>query len=120
MKKKVLIIEDERDMLEMLHVVFQDLGLDIILFDNAISYDEIKSINPDLVLTDVNLRDHDRTGDKICREIKANLDTFFTPVILLSAESNLDAIAHDCLADGYFSKPFDIYELKEYISGKFV
>jgi len=106
MAKRILIIEDDPDILEILDIVFQDEGYDIISSRNGMSADEIEIVHPDLVLLDVRISGFEKTGAQICEELKALTNSL--PVLLLSAESNLNHIATQCGADGHMTKPFEI------------
>jgi two-component system response regulator VicR len=108
MAKRILIIEDDPDILAILDIVFQDEGYEIISNQKGMSADEIGLQHPDLILLDVRIRGFEKTGAQICEELKALTITNDLPVLLLSAESNLHQIASKCGADGHMTKPFDI------------
>lgn len=120
MAKRILIIEDDPDILEILDIIFANEGYDIISRRNGMSADEIGLLHPDLVLLDVRISGFEKTGAQICADLKALALTSNLPVLLLSAETNLSLIAHNCGADGHVSKPFEITNLvdkvKELIS----
>ena len=111
MARRILIIEDDPDILEILDIIFQDEGFDIISRRNGMSADEIGILHPDLVLLDVRIRGFEKTGAQICAELKALTQTSQLPVLLLSAEANLAHIASRCGANGYVIKPFEINSL---------
>lgn len=108
MAKRILIIEDDPDILEILEIVFQDEGFDIESKRNGMSIDEIGLLHPDLILLDVRISGFEKTGAQLCAELKERAETGKIPVILLSAEAELAQIAKKCCADGHVSKPFDI------------
>ena len=58
------------------------------------------------------------TGDEICMEIKADENLKRIPVFLISSEPDLDLLAVECTADGFFPKPFDVLKLKAAIKDK--
>jgi len=111
MAKRILIIEDDRDILEILDIIFQDEGYEIISNRNGLSANEIGLLHPDLVLLDVRITGFDKTGAQICEELKSFTLTNELPVLLVSAESNLNNIATSCGADDHITKPFDIFSL---------
>jgi len=119
MGKRVLVIDDDEDILEILNIVFQENGYDIIMSNTGEAAEHLKVIQPDLVLLDVRIVGSEKDGPEICKEIKSQLETRHLPVMLVSAESDLSIIAEECGADAYLAKPFDIYELlaqvKEYL-----
>jgi two-component system, OmpR family, response regulator VicR len=115
MNKRILIIDDNEDILEMLGIIFQDSDVDVVLSRTGMTGDEIKVIHPDIVLLDVQINGYSYTGDEICKEIKSHPVISHIPVFLISAEDDLAGISMGCAADGWFSKPFDVWKLKEAI-----
>lgn len=111
MAKRVLVIDDDEDILEILNVIFQENGYDIVLSNTGEAAEHIRVIQPDIVLLDVRIVGSAKSGIEICREIKSQLETRHLPVMLVSGESDLAVIAQDCGADSYVAKPFDIFDL---------
>ncbi|WAC40919.1 response regulator [Pedobacter sp. SL55] len=108
MKKRILTIEDDPDILEILNIIFEEEDYEIISNNKGMSVDEVALAHPDLVLLDVRIVGFNKTGAQLCEELKASATTSHLPVILLSAERNLAQMATACGADAYISKPFDI------------
>ena len=115
MAKKILIIDDDKDMLEMLRIVFQGSEFEVVLSNAGMTADEVVVLHPDIILLDVQIKGYKLTGNEICKQIKMREDLNFIPVFLISSEPNLKTLAAECNADGYFSKPFDILNLKTVI-----
>ncbi|CAG4992550.1 Transcriptional regulatory protein WalR [Dyadobacter sp. CECT 9275] len=111
MSKKILIVEDEPDIIELLKIVFRDTGYNLTFSRTELEIEYIRELNPDLIVMDVTIRGSLRSGSQICRELKADQQIRNVPVILCSGEYNLKAIANDCGADMYLPKPFDISSL---------
>lgn len=111
MAKRILIIEDDPDILDILNIIFIDEGFDIVALKNGMSAYEIGLFHPDLIVLDVRISGFDKTGAEICAELKASTQTNHLPVLLLSAENELKQIATNCGADGHISKPFAINNL---------
>ncbi len=118
MTKKILIIDDDKDMLEMLNIVFQASDVEVVISETGMTGQEIKVIHPDVILLDVQIKGYISTGDQICMEIKSRQDLRKIPVFLISSEPDLDFLSVECKADGFFSKPFDILKLKSAIRDK--
>src|SRR6202000_3232782 len=114
MKKKVLIIEDDKDTLEILAHLTRDLNVECELCCGSVSLSEIKKIDPNLVLLDHWL--NDGYGDELCRQIKGDATTAHIPVVMVSAHLEIAEIAAQCRANGYLAKPFDIDDLQAIIS----
>lgn len=108
--KKILVIEDEPNILELVLYNLQSNGyVGIGAEDGVTGLEKIKSENPDLVLLDIMLPG--KNGLEICRELRELGDT--RPIIMLTAKSDeADRVnGLECGADDYISKPFGIREL---------
>ncbi|OOQ56594.1 response regulator [Mucilaginibacter pedocola] len=111
MAKKILAIDDDKDILTILDIIFNEEGYDLVLMNTGATTEQIAVLHPDIILMDVRIEGFDRTGAEICAAIKAELAIAEIPVLLLSAEDRLGQLAEKCGADGYVSKPFDIDSL---------
>lgn len=111
MAKTILIIDDDEDILEILDIVFQDSGYNVILSRVGLEADFINVLHPDIVLLDVRIVGSPKTGADICKDLKTNTHTRDMPVILFSAEHDLHSMASACKADSYITKPFGIDSL---------
>jgi DNA-binding response OmpR family regulator len=110
-QKKLLIIEDDTDILHLLDFIFCGEGYNVVLSETGAESRELSTIRPDLVLLDLRLTKQGREGIEICLNIKSQLATCHIPVILLSAERDIKEVCLQCGADNYLSKPFDIDHL---------
>jgi DNA-binding response OmpR family regulator len=102
---RILIIDDDSSLLEVLVLAFQDAGyLVTTALDGAAGLRAALDQRPDLVLTDVNMPLVD--GFTLCRKLRAQGNA--VPLILLtSRDSEIDeALGLDVGADDYVSKPF--------------
>jgi DNA-binding response OmpR family regulator len=108
MSKKILIIDDDPDILEIISLLLVEGGYEVrMLSCGETVFDDIKDFQPDLVLMDVMLAGMD--GRAICRSIKENHLTSFLPVILLSGTHDLAESLHLAGApNDFIAKPFDI------------
>ena len=110
MKKKILIIEDEQDLIKGLKLNLSDEGFDVDWAVNGIDGLR-KAIEeaPDLIILDIMLPEMD--GLEVCRKLRQkNIDI---PVIMLTAKgSEIDKVVGlEIGADDYMTKPFSIREL---------
>lgn len=112
MAKRILIIDDDKDMLDMLQIILQDSNCEVILQNSGLTGTEVSALQPDLVLLDVQIKGYQLTGNEICNQIKALDVMAHVPVFLMSSDHNLRELAEECHAEGYFPKPFDINSLK--------
>lgn len=110
-KKKILIVEDDPDILAILEYIFLEDGFEVILSEDGEKTDHLSEIRPDILLLDIRLENCDRNGASICLALKSGWQTQNLPIILLSAEAELKQISKDCGADGYIAKPFDLEDL---------
>ena len=108
MNKRILILDDDQDILEVVSYLLTDSGYQV----QALSTGEqivsvIRQFNPDLVLMDVMLADMD--GRVICQNLKAAGATNHIPVILISGTHDLAQSLHQKGApNDFIPKPFDI------------
>jgi len=69
---------------------------------------------PDLLLLDIRMSGVD--GGKICQQIKTADATKHIPVIMISANKDIEQIALECGADDYIPKPFQMHHLLEVVA----
>lgn len=110
LKKKVLIIENDRDIRDIITYVLEDKGYEVIAVEPR-PVNRLFTYKPDLILLDEWL--NEREGYLLCTELKDMHETKDVPIILLSTANNIEEIATICRAEGYVSKPFDLNELLE-------
>lgn len=111
-KEKILIVDDEENILELLRFNLENTGYNVISANNGISaLEKVKSERPKLVLLDVMLPKLD--GLDVCKEIKKDNNLKNTSIIMLTAKGEeLDKILGlELGADDYITKPFSIREL---------
>ncbi len=107
MKKKILIVEDDQNLLRLESVLLASRGYEVKgVGDGQAALDAVATMKPDLLLLDIRLPKID--GLEVCRQIKANEATCHIPVIMLTAKkSNEDIVkGEQSGADGYLTKPF--------------
>ncbi len=107
MKKKILIVEDDQDLRQVLKVHLELLGYDSILAVNGKeAVDLATSQVPDLILMDIMLPVMD--GLQATRLIREHPNTESTPIIAMTAkvtsENKIECLQSGC--DGHIAKPF--------------
>ena len=108
MKKKIVVIDDDQDILSILEIILEEDGFEPVLFNTGLTAQQILDVHPDLLLLDVRIAGCERTGVEICREVKAaEVDLPFS-ILLFSSEDDLEELSISCGADGYINKPFNI------------
>lgn len=111
MTKRILIIDDDRDILESLDIIFKHEGYEVILSETGHETEDILGISADVVLLDIRLSGSGRNGADICAILKSQPETQDLPVIMFSSEDNLKEISEQCRANGYIRKPFEVSKL---------
>ena len=107
MNKKVLVIEDEPIIAEMICIILETEGLQVISLANVgTARQKLHNNEIGLVLLDLNLKGE--SGRTMCEYIKAHADLKTIPVILVSANSDLEKIKGECGADDHIAKPFEL------------
>ncbi|MBU3145476.1 response regulator transcription factor [Clostridium sp. CF012] len=109
-KSKILIVDDEEDILRLLSTVLRKEGFENIYTAAAAkeAIDLVSRLDPDIILLDIMMPDRD--GYDVCKEIRK---TSRTPILFMSAKSEeLDRILGFALgADDYITKPFSPKEV---------
>lgn len=111
-EEKILIVDDEENILELIKFNLQPLGYDVLTLNNGSdALNVIRQHKPKLVLLDLMLPGMD--GYDICKEIRKDNSISHTPVIMITAKSEeLDKILGlELGADDYITKPFSVREL---------
>lgn len=114
--KKVLVVDDDRVIQQLLVVNLELEGYDVITAsDGEQAIEKISSAKPDLVLLDIMMPKYD--GWEVCRQAKANPKTANVPIIFLSARAqDLDVRRGIELGvAAYMTKPFDPLELMDVV-----
>lgn len=116
MAKKILIVDDEPDILRAAKIRLMSCGYEVITAGSGNGIVNLLRKNmPDLILLDLRLPHMD--GDKICTMLKADDKFKHIPVIIFTASSDLTTgkKVKDSGADGYLIKPFDTEEFLQVI-----
>ena len=108
-KKKILIIDDEQDITEMLSSFFQSRGYEAITAGSASQALRQVETRPDLILLDINMPGED--GFSLCGKIR---DFINCPILFLTARvEDADKVrAFLAGGDDYIVKPFSLLELE--------
>lgn len=114
MKKRILVVENNPDILELISLVLEEEGYDVNLFSTEKNiFDRIVNLQPDAILLDIVQPTVE--GTELCRQIKEAEGTSHIPVIVLSTHPHVKKVKDVC-ADEVVSKPFDIDGLVEIIN----
>ncbi len=111
MKQQILVIDDERDLCEILRFNLSSAGFEV---HTAYSGEEALArgiSNYDLLLLDVMMPD--MSGFELAARLKQDADTATVPIIFLTALNDEEDTLHgfDLGADDYIAKPFSVREV---------
>ena len=110
---RLMIVEDDVDISNMLRIYFQSQGYDVIVAPRGEDALEMcRQQLPHIIVLDIMLPDMD--GYDVCRNLRGNLRTSHIPIIFLTQkDERSDKIKGlELGADDYITKPFDLEELK--------
>ncbi|HFQ92420.1 MAG TPA: response regulator [Anaerolineae bacterium] len=110
---RILIVEDDFDISNMLRIFFTGQGYNVDVADRGLdALDMCRKKLPDLIVLDIMLPDMD--GYAVCKDLRTTTRTSHIPIIFLTQrDDRSDKIAGlELGADDYITKPFDIEELK--------
>lgn len=113
--KRILIVDDEPDILEFLQVILEEEGYGVVTSDKGEYLEQLHNGGlPDLILVDVLLSGKD--GREIVKYLKSQKETKTIPVIMFSAHPSAEETARQAGAEDFLAKPFDIDSLLAKIS----
>lgn len=107
-KKKILIVDDETDMVEMIKMRLEAADYQIAAaYDGQEALDKVKSDRPDLIILDLMLPKID--GYKVCRMLKFDEKYKNIPIVMFTAraQENDRKLGQEVGADAYITKPFE-------------
>ena len=107
MEKTILIIEDEKDILELVKLYLEKEGFKTATALNGLDgLREARLASPDLIILDLMLPELD--GIEVCRRIRSDPSTSSLPIIILTAKTQEcdQIIGLELGADDYVTKPF--------------
>lgn len=106
---KILLVDDERRIVEVLEAYLEREGYEIHSADNGIdALKKVKTVEPDLIILDLMLPDI--SGEEVCRLVRKESDV---PILMLTAKSAEDDRINGIVmgADDYLTKPFSPREV---------
>ena len=112
MPKKVLVVDDERNIVRLIQVNLERAGYEVVTaYDGKEALERLKHVRPDLIVLDVMMPN--LNGLETLKEVRANPDTRSIPVIMLTAlgQESDRVVGLEYGADDYVVKPFSPREL---------
>ena len=115
--KKILIVDDEPDIVRYLEMILQDNGYETVVAGNGTeALEKVRSERPDLVTLDISMPE--ASGTRFYKELKTDPETAGVPVFIVTGVTGLGGdkyayenfISHRSLVpapEGYFPKPIE-------------
>jgi DNA-binding response OmpR family regulator len=104
---RILVVDDDVDILTLVKMTLKMNGYDVEVLSRWEKVDNaIAEFHPDLILLDVSLGGAD--GREICKRIKTTDTTRHIPVILFSANIEMEKSIDNCHAQAFISKPYEL------------
>ena len=109
MNEKILVVDDEQSIVELIKMELEFEGYQVdVAYDGEAAVEKAHSFSPELIILDIMLPK--KNGYDVCREVVQFLDV---PIILLTAKTDIidKVLGLELGADDYLTKPFDNREL---------
>lgn len=114
-KKKVLVIDDNEDILYMLKAMLEFKDYEVSIRSVIAGLEKlITELQPDVIVMDMLLSGAD--GRDICRSLKENKLFAWVPIIMISAHSQARKECLDAGANQFLEKPFDMDDICKVIA----
>ena len=107
-KKKILVVDDEADIVKLLHTTLTDSGYDVVVALDALqATHSAHQDKPDLIILDIVMPGGD--GYAVCRNLRKSSHTWTTPIIVLTGKMGEEGKkrAFEAGANFYLTKPYD-------------
>jgi len=115
MNKKIIIYDDDMDLLEVCSLILTAKNFEVVIRDKCTEIiADIAVHKPDVILMDNWIPDIG--GVKATRLVKSSAEFGHIPVIFFTANNNVSELAAEAGADYSLQKPFDISELETIVS----
>ncbi len=113
MAKKILLVDDNEFMIEVMAAILHSRGYETMaLYNGENVLSTVNTTHPDLVILDITMPGMD--GREVCKLLKLNRSTRQLPVIMCSANDDIDeTLTQKGAPDDVLHKPFDSIELIE-------
>ncbi|MGY3214283.1 DNA-binding NtrC family response regulator [Mucilaginibacter sp. HD30] len=114
--KKIIIFDDDEDILSVCTYVLEEQGWDVHVFTDCNQIiDKVSSVMPHVILMDNWIPD---TGGIVATQALKSNDTLKNiPVVYFSANSDIQLLAKQAGAEAYIAKPFDLEDMERIIDG---
>lgn len=114
-KKKILIFDDDATILEVITIIFEENGFQVEISETSHDIlERVAQYRPDVILMDNWIP---RIGGVEATRLLKKHEEFKTiPVIYVTANNDIVALAREAQADDYVAKPFNLDDLEEKVA----
>ncbi|MEY5068218.1 MAG: hypothetical protein RLZ47_80 [Bacteroidota bacterium] len=114
MSKRILICDDDTDILSICEYILSALGWEVHTRTNCNDIlQTVRRLKPDIILMDNWIPD---TGGIVATQLlKKDEEVYQIPIIYFSANNDIKKLAQEAGANNFLSKPFDIKELEDIV-----
>ena len=113
--KKILIFDDDRSILEVISIIFEENGYKVEISETSHDIMErVENFRPDLILMDNWIPNIG--GIEATKILKSNEQFRNIPEIYVTANNDIESLAESAKADDYVAKPFDLEELENKVA----
>ncbi|MDR6462002.1 Response regulator receiver domain-containing protein [Chryseobacterium rhizoplanae] len=114
-KKKILIFDDEAAILEVITIIFEENGYDVKISETSHDIlEKVADYQPDVILMDNWIPKIG--GVEATKLLKSTEEFKHIPVIYVTANNDIVALASEAKADDYVSKPFNLDDLEAMVA----
>ncbi|MGH1517619.1 response regulator [Chryseobacterium sp. JK1] len=114
-KKKILIFDDDTAILEVVTIIFEENGYDVKISETSHDIlEKVADYQPDVILMDNWIPKIG--GVEATKLLKSSEEFKHIPVIYVTANNDIVALAAEAQADDYVSKPFNLEDLEDMVA----
>ena len=115
MQKRVLVIDDDAGLRDLLQTILEIEGCEVILAENGlIALEKLKTVQPDLILLDLMMPHMD--GFTFAEELQRQGLYSAIPILALTADTRAKTKIEQMGFDSYLTKPFELHRFLEEIA----
>ncbi|HCR77711.1 MULTISPECIES: response regulator [Chryseobacterium] len=114
-KKKILIFDDDKTILEVITIIFEENGYQVEISETSHDIlEKVEQFQPDVILMDNWIPKIG--GVEATRLLKNHQEFKNIPVIYVTANNDIIALAKEAQADDYVAKPFNLEDLEDKVA----
>lgn len=114
-KKKILIFDDDKTILEVITIIFEENGYQVEISETSHDIlEKVEQFQPDVILMDNWIPKIG--GVEATRLLKNHQEFKSIPVIYVTANNDIVALAQEAHADDYVAKPFNLEDLEDKVA----